>query len=766
MRTPVVSGTVLLLLASLAGAQTYTFVPNLVYGTYMGSGGQTHDLLLDLYLPTSGGTPRPLIIWVHGGGWQGGSRFPAPSHATDLCAFGYAVASIDYRLSGTAIWPAQIQDCRGAIRFLRANAATWALDPERFGVWGSSAGGHLVAFLATSGGVPTATIGSVTVDLEGSVGGNLGESSRVQAVCNWFGPTDFLAMRDFPTFDHESAASPESQLLGAPIQTIPDRVATVNPITFLSPDDPPLLMLHGTIDATVPFNQSELLHAAASREAGIPSTLFPVQGNGHGGPGFTSPAALALIHGYFDALLLNPPATRVTAAASDPSASEAGDPGAIDVARTGDLSAPLVVRLAFGGSAARGADYVAPDLFAVIPAGAASVTVPIVPLQDALVEGSETAAVTLCPDPAYRIAPAFQTAVVAIADDDLAGGLSSVTVAAIDGAASENAPNPAGFQVARTAPLAAPLVVHYRLGGRAQNGIDYQALTGSVSIAPGVATANVVVVPINDLVIEPSETVILTLEASASYALGAATTASAYVADNDAVAFRPTVSVLVTDLDASEPGTNGGAFTITRTLGTAIPLAVNLAISGTATPGADYAALPSSITIPAGSDRLIVPVAVLDDPALEGRESVVVSITPSPTYQLASAPSRALTILDDDPPAPPPQLALAVTPLPIGSLASVSIANAPAGQPFGVVVSPGPGFLDVPGFGHALLDLSSYVIVGAGVSSASGAGTISGLVPSTPSSIGAEVWIQAYAIAAGGASGMLSPAAARILIQR
>ena len=340
-------------LATLAGAQTWTPVPNLSYGTYTGSGGQPQNLLLDLYLPLAGAGPHPLVIWVHGGGWQGGSRFPAPSAATDLCALGYAVASIDYRLSGTAIWPAQIQDCRGAIRWLRAHAPQYNLDPERFGVWGSSAGGHLVAFLATSGGVASTTIGSVTVDLEGAVGGNLGESSRVQAVCDWFGPTDFLLMRDFPTFDHESATSPESSLLGAPIQTIPDRVATVNPITFVSPDDPPLLIMHGTIDATVPFNQSELLHAAARREAGIESVFYSVAGNGHGGPGFTSPTALGLIHQYFDALLLNPPATRVTVTSPDSAASENGDPGSFDVARTGDLSAALAVRVSWGGGAER-----------------------------------------------------------------------------------------------------------------------------------------------------------------------------------------------------------------------------------------------------------------------------------------------------------------------------------------------------------------------------------------------------------------------------
>jgi len=239
--------------ASPVAAQSYTFVPNLVYGTYTGG---AQNLLLDLYLPLSGPVPRPVIVWIHGGAWLAGSRFPVPSNVTAFCTQGYAVASIDYRLSGTAIWPAQIQDCRGAVRWLRANAAQYGLDPDRIGAWGSSAGGHLAALLGTSGGVASVTIGSATVDLEGATGGNLGLSSRVHSVVDWFGPTDFLAMRDFPGFDHEGPNSPESLLLGGAIQTVPALAASANPITYLTPDDPPMLILHGTVDTTVPFNHN------------------------------------------------------------------------------------------------------------------------------------------------------------------------------------------------------------------------------------------------------------------------------------------------------------------------------------------------------------------------------------------------------------------------------------------------------------------------------------------------------------------------------
>src|SRR5262249_35630047 len=162
------------------GAQTY---PGLAYATVGG-----RDLLLDLYLPSAGPGPFPVVVWIHGGAWLTGSRFPAPN-AAQLTSLGFAVASVDYRLTSQAgqwgaepvIFPAQIHDVKGAVRWLRANAATYNLDPARFGCWGSSAGGHLAALLATSGDVPA---------LEGTVGGNAGFSSAVQACADFFGPTD------------------------------------------------------------------------------------------------------------------------------------------------------------------------------------------------------------------------------------------------------------------------------------------------------------------------------------------------------------------------------------------------------------------------------------------------------------------------------------------------------------------------------------------------------------------------------------------------
>jgi acetyl esterase/lipase len=269
-------------LAALAAAQapTPTF-PDLTYAIVGPS-----PLKLDLYIPTTGVAPYPTLIYIHGGGWQAGSK----SQITPLCAFalqhGFAVASLDYRLTSEAAqfapepvtFPAQIFDVKGAVRWLRANATTYQLDPAKFAAFGTSAGGHLTALLATSGGVAA---------LEGDVGGNLGFSSRVQAGVDYFGPTDLLKIADDintppgSTLDHDAPTSPESALLGwdgagqgvgdikahlsDPTPPYPALVAlanSANPITWVDASDPPLMIGHGTNDTSVPVNQSSRLSAA------------------------------------------------------------------------------------------------------------------------------------------------------------------------------------------------------------------------------------------------------------------------------------------------------------------------------------------------------------------------------------------------------------------------------------------------------------------------------------------------------------------------
>src|SRR5205085_12369694 len=140
-------------------------------------------MLLDLYVPEKVQKPLPLLIWIHGGAWMSGSK-DSPSPALQFTAKGYAVAQVGYRLSQDAKFPAQIHDCKAAVRWLRANAQKYNLDPNKFAAWGASAGGHLVALLGTTG---------AAAELEGHVS-DLKESSRVQAVVDWCGPTDFLEM--------------------------------------------------------------------------------------------------------------------------------------------------------------------------------------------------------------------------------------------------------------------------------------------------------------------------------------------------------------------------------------------------------------------------------------------------------------------------------------------------------------------------------------------------------------------------------------------
>jgi len=229
-------------------------------------------LTLDLYRPQKASSPSPVILWIHAGGWSHGrkeQRSPALSFLSD----GYAVASIELRLSGEAPFPAQIEDCKAAVRWLRANAAKYNLDPDRIGAWGHSGGGHLSALLGTSGGVQ---------ELEGS-GDNMSYSSRVQAVCDVSGPSDLLRLyydaSDGSNGKRTKATSYIDALLGGPADQNKTKAMAASPITYVSKDDPPFLIIHGEKDFGVPASQGELL-AAALKAAGVETTL-EITSQGH-----------------------------------------------------------------------------------------------------------------------------------------------------------------------------------------------------------------------------------------------------------------------------------------------------------------------------------------------------------------------------------------------------------------------------------------------------------------------------------------------------
>jgi acetyl esterase/lipase len=233
------------------------------------SGGHPRQKL-DLYLPPASG-PLPLVVFIHGGAFRVGDKADRPP--IELVAAGYAVAAINYRLSQHAPFPAQIEDCKAAVRWLRAHSAKYGLDADRFAAYGPSAGGHLAAMLGTTGHVRAFDVGE-----------HLDVSSHVQAVVDLFGPTDFLQMdaHRLPNgMVHDAADSPESQLVGGPIQEHPERVARANPVTYVAADAPPFLIVHGDQDPLVPHHQSELL-AKALKKAGASVTFYTVEGGSHG----------------------------------------------------------------------------------------------------------------------------------------------------------------------------------------------------------------------------------------------------------------------------------------------------------------------------------------------------------------------------------------------------------------------------------------------------------------------------------------------------
>lgn len=274
---------VLLLLAFAAGVATLeaqTDATPAVYATvtdleFAKVDGQ--KLLLDLFLPAKASKP-PLVLYIHGGGWRSGTRkdvFPL-----FLAKNGYAVASIDYRLSSVAVFPAQIADCKGAVRWLRAHAGEYGYDADHIAAMGTSAGGHLAVLLGTSGGIQ---------ELEGDVGGNLGHSSRIQAVVDFFGPVDFILRSKDQPEQTDKAGGKVYQLLGKPVLQNVELAKLASGAFHVTKDDPPLLVFHGTADKTVLINQSHRI-CDEYKKHGLQVEFQSVEGAGHGGPQFSTPA--------------------------------------------------------------------------------------------------------------------------------------------------------------------------------------------------------------------------------------------------------------------------------------------------------------------------------------------------------------------------------------------------------------------------------------------------------------------------------------------
>ncbi|MFA4922879.1 MAG: alpha/beta hydrolase fold domain-containing protein [Ignavibacteriaceae bacterium] len=260
--------------ASFAQAPTYSNLD------YVGNGNSKQ--MLDLYIPPGLTRPAPIIIYIHGGGWQNGSKGGALRFCDTLLAHGYIIADINYRLSGDSIFPAQIYDCKAAVRWLKAHPVQYNIDTCKVAVTGSSAGGHLASLVGTSGGVDS---------LEDFGLGSRGATSKVHAVISFYGPSDFSQMdANIPRTPpdsctdpmiHNSPNSAETRLLGCQFSDCPDRVRKASPITYIDGTDPPFKIYHGTFDCTVPPQQSMLLDSVLNA-AGVYTSLSLSQHVGHG----------------------------------------------------------------------------------------------------------------------------------------------------------------------------------------------------------------------------------------------------------------------------------------------------------------------------------------------------------------------------------------------------------------------------------------------------------------------------------------------------
>lgn len=260
---------------------------------YIADGDEAQKL--DIYLPEKpADKPLPLIVHIHGGGWRAGNKFPCPVMAMVLK--GYAVASVEYRFSQKAVFPAQIQDCQAAVRWLRAHSKQYNLDPERLGAVGGSAGGHLSALVGTAGDKKAFA----------PIGGHTDRSDRVQAVIDIYGPADFTTVVQQAAednnvkniFQFNTPSDPYSGLIGTNLDDKP-KADAVSPVHYVSADNPPFLILHGTHDALVPYAQSVQLEAALKAK-GVPVWLQTLPGAGHGGPAFGKPAVIQLMQSFFD----------------------------------------------------------------------------------------------------------------------------------------------------------------------------------------------------------------------------------------------------------------------------------------------------------------------------------------------------------------------------------------------------------------------------------------------------------------------------------
>lgn len=258
---------------------------------------------LDLYMPATG-RPCPVILYIHGGAFShGDKRDEQLESPLEGLQRGYAVISMNYRMSGEATFPALVQDVKAAVRWVRAHADAHGLDPNRIAVWGGSAGGYLALMAGVTGGLPA---------FDDPALGNTDVSAEVQAVVAWFPPADFLTMDaqleasgfvQTPESAHSGPRSPESLILGRQITLIPELVREADPATYLRPGLPPFLIQHGSADEIVPYQQSLVFAGKLATVNGAETIRYELllnAGHGHRDPAFNNPENVARVLDFLD----------------------------------------------------------------------------------------------------------------------------------------------------------------------------------------------------------------------------------------------------------------------------------------------------------------------------------------------------------------------------------------------------------------------------------------------------------------------------------
>jgi hypothetical protein len=333
----------------------------------------------------------------------------------------------------------------------------------------------------------------------------------------------------------------------------------------------------------------------------------------------------------------------VTIAATDANAAEKPlDTGTFTVTRSGSSTTALVVSYSVAGTATAGTDYTALSGTVTIAANATSATITVTPIDDTIAEGNETVIVTLTSGTGYTVGSPG-SATVTIADDEAPSP--TVTITASDPSAAEPS-DPGTFTVTRSVSATSALDVSFTLGGTATEGIDYTALARTVTIPASQTSATITVTPIDDSLVEGPETVIVTLAAGTGYTVGAPSSATVTIADDESGAL-PTVTIVATDDHAAEPN-DPGEYTVTRTGNAAAPLTVFYTMSGDAINGTDYTTLSGSVVIPAGQTAVTITLSVIDDQVHEPTETATATLSTNATYIVGTPSSATIEILDND----------------------------------------------------------------------------------------------------------------------